>query len=206
MGTQSFFIRARDAGKISDFFQRNYKVEVKAEPVVAELRVHEDCMGVSVPDSRDFPLGELEKHIGCPIRKCIYGALAVIRKDGKILLLEQPAHKPFAGHWYPPGGSPEGEETVRQAAERETLEEFGIVAKAKEILKVIPSDYKSLYSVFIGCEFVSYLGKDIIPQEGEVQKYGWFSVDEALNDIKLMSATKELFLSLSEGYGPTKKD
>jgi len=138
----------------------------------------------------------LEERVKCKVRKEIYGALAVVRKRGKILLLEQPEGKPFAGYWYPPGGSPEESETVRQAAARETKEEFGIIVKPGEILKIVPSDYKSLYSVFIACDFVKYLYGEIRPQPDEVRKFGWFTVEEGLKKIKLMAATKQLFLSL----------
>jgi 8-oxo-dGTP pyrophosphatase MutT (NUDIX family) len=194
---QKYHIRAKDSRKISYFFMNAFGTSVKMEPAMAELGDrHEKCIIFHVDSNIAASSQSLEDRIKCKVRKEIYGALAVVRREGKILLLEQPPGKPFAGYWYPPGGSPEGSETVRQAAERETREEFGIIAKPREILKIVPSDYKSLFSVFIECDFIKYLHGEIRPKPDEVRKFGWFTVEDGLKEINLMSATKQLFLSL----------
>jgi len=196
---QKYHIRAKDSRKISSFFMNAFGASVKMEPAMAELGDrHENCITFHIDDKIAASPQSLEERVGCEVRKEIYGALAVVRKEGKILLLEQPEGKPFAGYWYPPGGSPEGRETVRQAAARETREEFEIIAKPGEILKIVPSDYKSLFSVFIGFEFVKYMHGEIRPKPDEVRRHGWFTVEEGLKRINLMSATKQLFLSLRE--------
>ena len=194
---QKYLIRAKDSRKISSFFMNAFGASVKMEPAMAELKgKHEKCVSFSVPDNIAASSLSLEERAKCNVRKEMYGALAVVKREGKILLLKQPPGKPFAGYWYPPGGSPEGSETVREAATREAEEEFGMIVRPGEVLKIAPSDYKSLYSVFIACEFVRYLHGEIRPQPGEVRKFGWFTVEEGLNDINLMSATKQLFISL----------
>ncbi|OGI39635.1 MAG: DNA mismatch repair protein MutT [Candidatus Muproteobacteria bacterium RBG_16_62_13] len=61
-------------------------------------------------------------------------AAAVIRRtDGRILLAERPAGKPWAGYWEFPGGKIEAGESVLQALTRELHEELGI-----EIDRAVP--------------------------------------------------------------------
>lgn len=194
--TQKYYIKSEEARKITTFF-KNSRVDIKIAPAIAELaHMHAKCMTLYANENIDLAVKGLEEKTGCKARKNIYGALAILRKEEKILLLEQIESKPFAGYWYPPGGSPEKGETVRQAAEREIMEEFGIIAKAGDILQVVPSDYKSLYSVFIDFRFVRYLYGDIKPKIDEVKRFGWFTVKEGLNNIKLMTATRTLFQML----------
>jgi 8-oxo-dGTP diphosphatase len=59
--------------------------------------------------------------------KVVDVAAAVIRRvDGRILLAERPAGKPWAGYWEFPGGKIEAGERVVQALTRELHEELGI--------------------------------------------------------------------------------
>lgn len=50
----------------------------------------------------------------------------VARRDGRVLLAERPAGKPWAGYWEFPGGKIEPGESVRHALTRELHEELGI--------------------------------------------------------------------------------
>lgn len=50
----------------------------------------------------------------------------VQRPDGRVLLAERPANKPWAGYWEFPGGKIETGESVRHALTRELHEELGI--------------------------------------------------------------------------------
>jgi len=59
------------------------------------------------------------------------GVGAVVIRDGRILLVKR-GSSPGKGLWAPPGGLVELGETVREAAEREILEETGITIRAKE--------------------------------------------------------------------------
>ena len=70
----------------------------------------------------------------------IVGVGAVIiagdRPAGRRVLLVRRGAPPLAGQWSLPGGAVELGETLRAAAEREALEETGLVVKAEEILEV----------------------------------------------------------------------
>jgi len=53
-------------------------------------------------------------------------AAVIVRADGRVLLAQRPAGKPYAGYWEFPGGKLEPGETPRRALERELAEELGL--------------------------------------------------------------------------------
>jgi 8-oxo-dGTP diphosphatase len=59
------------------------------------------------------------------------GVGAIVIRNERILLVKR-GSSPGKGLWAPPGGLVELGETVREAAEREILEETGITIRAKE--------------------------------------------------------------------------
>ncbi|MBL8700443.1 MAG: NUDIX hydrolase [Alphaproteobacteria bacterium] len=63
----------------------------------------------------------------------IVGVLAVVQRDGEVLIVQR-GRAPSIGRWGFPGGVQELGETVLQAAERELAEETGIVAEAIEAM------------------------------------------------------------------------
>ena len=66
----------------------------------------------------------------------IVGVGAVIVDDNRVLLARR-ARAPLLGHWSLPGGVVEIGETLRAAAEREALEETGLIVTAGEVLEVL---------------------------------------------------------------------
>ena len=72
-----------------------------------------------------------------PLKKLFpkVAAAAVVIRKGKILLVKR-ANEPSQGMWAVPGGSVQPGETLQAAAERETLEETGLVVTAKEPIHV----------------------------------------------------------------------
>src|SRR5947207_10539295 len=66
----------------------------------------------------------------------IVGVGAVIVDDERVLLARR-GRPPLLGQWSLPGGVVELGETLRAAAEREALEETGLVVEAGEVLEVL---------------------------------------------------------------------
>lgn len=66
----------------------------------------------------------------------IIGVGAVIVVDNRVLLAKR-GKPPLMGQWSLPGGVVELGETLRAAAEREALEETGLIVKAGEVLEVL---------------------------------------------------------------------
>src|SRR6266436_10080429 len=65
----------------------------------------------------------------------LVGVGAIIVDAGRIALVER-GHPPLLGEWSIPGGMLELGETLRQGAEREALEETGLIVRATELLGV----------------------------------------------------------------------
>jgi len=66
----------------------------------------------------------------------IVGVGAVIVDQGRVLLIKR-GSPPLLGEWSLPGGVVELGETLRAAAEREALEETGLLVKAAEVIEVL---------------------------------------------------------------------
>jgi 8-oxo-dGTP diphosphatase len=64
------------------------------------------------------------------------GVLAVVRRAGRVLLVQR-SKPPRPGFWGFPGGEQELGETVFETASRELLEETGIIAVPRDMLTVL---------------------------------------------------------------------
>ncbi len=66
----------------------------------------------------------------------LIGALAVVLREGCLLLIER-GFEPHLGHWSLPGGVIDEGESAGEAAVRETLEETGLVVEVVRELGVV---------------------------------------------------------------------
>jgi 8-oxo-dGTP diphosphatase len=78
-----------------------------------------------------------------PITEVAAGIL--LDEQGRYLLGQRPAGKPYAGYWEVPGGKIEKGESVFQALKRELQEELGIEIESSEELTVLEHDYPHAY-------------------------------------------------------------
>jgi len=76
-----------------------------------------------------------EQHGNSYPAKPLVGVGAIVQKDRKILLVKRGV-EPSLGLWAIPGGTLKLGESMRECAERELLEETGIVAKAEKCVYV----------------------------------------------------------------------
>jgi 8-oxo-dGTP diphosphatase len=81
-------------------------------------------MSSTAPPRRDYP------------DRPIVGVGAVIIHENRVVLVKR-GTPPLQGQWSLPGGVVELGETLRAAAEREALEETGLIVKAGEVLEVL---------------------------------------------------------------------
>lgn len=119
---------------------------------------------------------------------------AVVFKDDKILLVKR-GRAPAKNMWAIPGGKVELGETLKQAAQRELLEETGIRIKAGDPVysfEVIKRDDvgKILFHYFIVDLEAQYLSGDIKPAD-DAKDAAWISEND-LSNINVNPNTREL--------------
>lgn len=101
---------------------------------------------------------------------------AVVR-DGRLLLVRRASRRGH-GNWQVPGGFIEPQETIEEAVVREVAEEAGVAAEVEGVLgvrsRVDPESGNSLYIVLL----LRGLGGDPKPDDHEVDRAGYFRLDE----------------------------
>ncbi len=114
----------------------------------------------------------------------LVGVGAIIVDAGRIALVER-GHPPLLGEWSIPGGLVELGETLRQAAERETLEETGLVVRATELLGVfdrIVADSKDEKLTLYHYVLIDFLCERIsgeLRAAADAADARWFAPEEA---------------------------
>ncbi|HEY6252640.1 MAG TPA: NUDIX hydrolase [Candidatus Angelobacter sp.] len=111
----------------------------------------------------------------------IVGVGAVIVHDNRVVLARR-AHPPLLGQWSLPGGVVELGETLRRGAEREALEETGLLVKAGEVLEVLdrilPGEGGRPQFHYVLVDFLcSHLGGELLAG-GDVAEVAWAREDE----------------------------
>lgn len=138
--------------------------------------------GIPGTDRRSYP------------ERPIVGVGAVIVHDGKVLIVQRGA-EPRKGEWTVPGGVLELGETLRQAAEREVLEETGLKVKAEDVVEVVDSIYpdaqgKTMYHYVLIDFSCRVLGGEL-RAGSDVAQARWITPDE-LDQVPLIGRTAEI--------------
>jgi 8-oxo-dGTP pyrophosphatase MutT (NUDIX family) len=123
-----------------------------------------------------------------------HGVVVIIKKEDRFLLLED-SRELMLGFWGPPHGRCEAtDNSEEEAVIREVFEETNLQVKPIKKLWTTEADTKVKTVSFWKAELV---GGEIKIDSSESSKYGWFTVEEALN-LKLYPGTKK-FLELVKG-------
>lgn len=111
----------------------------------------------------------------------IVGAGAVIVERGRVLLVRR-GSPPLLGEWSLPGGVVELGETLRAAAEREALEETGLIVKAGEALEVldriIPGKEAAPQYHYVLIDFLCSVEGGELRAGGDAADVAWAAEDE----------------------------
>src|SRR5438309_7361814 len=111
----------------------------------------------------------------------IVGVGAVIVDQGRVLLVKH-GSPPLMGEWSLPGGVVELGETLRAAAEREALEETGLIVKAGEVLEVldriIPGKDNAPQYHYVLIDFLCVVQGGELRAGGDAADVAWASESE----------------------------
>jgi 8-oxo-dGTP diphosphatase len=126
-------------------------------------------------------------------------AAVITAADGRFLLAERPAGKPYAGYWEFPGGKVEPGEPPAQALSRELHEELGIVVTRAHPWITRDYDYEH---ADVRLRFYRVLGWTGDPHGREGQRFAWQRAP-ALTVAPMLPANGPIFnaLSLPAVYG-----
>ncbi|ACC71833.1 NUDIX domain-containing protein [Paraburkholderia phymatum] len=105
---------------------------------------------------------------GRPVTEVAVGVL--VRPDGRYLLAQRPAGKPYEGYWEFPGGKLEPGESVEAALARELHEELGIDVQSSHRWHVLEHDYPHAYVRLYFCKVTAWGGE---PHGREGQAFAW---------------------------------
>ncbi|HEX7285430.1 MAG TPA: NUDIX hydrolase [Candidatus Angelobacter sp.] len=124
----------------------------------------------------------------------IVGVGAVIVRGAQVLLVKRGA-PPLEGEWSLPGGVVELGETLRAAAEREALEETGLVVEAGEVLEVfdriIPGAGGRPQYHYVLVDFLCHVTGGELRAGGDAAEVAWAS-EEELKKYKLEKPARDV--------------
>ena len=122
---------------------------------------------------------------------------ALIDVDGRVLIQERPANKPYAGFWEFPGGKVDAGETPQAALKRELQEELGITTTEKAFfpLTFVTEEREDIHIINLvyGCR--NWVG---LPQALEGQPEFAWAIPPRLLDYNLLDKNKDAVPVLCE--------
>jgi 8-oxo-dGTP diphosphatase len=121
----------------------------------------------------------------------LVGVGAIIVDDGRVLLIKR-GKAPLLGEWSIPGGMLELGETLRQGAEREALEETGLVVRATDLLgvfdRIVPDETKRTLYHYVLIDFLCQKISGDVLAAADASDARWFNRAD-LSSLSLPSET-----------------
>jgi ADP-ribose pyrophosphatase len=133
----------------------------------------------------------------------LVGVGAVIVEDGRVLLIKR-GKAPLLGEWSIPGGMLELSETLRQGAEREALEETGLVVRATDLLgvfdRIVPDERQRTLYHYVLIDFLCEKISGDVLAAGDACDARWCT----LADLSNLSIPEETLRVLQMGIAKAK--
>jgi 8-oxo-dGTP diphosphatase len=111
----------------------------------------------------------------------LVGVGALIIENGRAVLIKR-GKAPLLGEWSIPGGMLELGETLREGAEREALEETGLVVRATELLgvfdRVVPDDEGRIVYHYVLIDFLCQRSSGELRAGADAADAKWFTPEE----------------------------
>jgi 8-oxo-dGTP diphosphatase len=124
----------------------------------------------------------------------LVGVGAIIVDGGRVALIKR-GQAPLLGEWSIPGGMLELGETLRQGAEREALEETGLMVRATEMLgvfdRVVLDDDKRCQYHYVLIDFLCERVSGELHAAADASDARWFTSEEA-SSLSLPEDTREV--------------
>jgi 8-oxo-dGTP diphosphatase len=111
----------------------------------------------------------------------LVGVGAIIVDGGRVALVKR-GTAPLMGEWSIPGGMLELGETLRRGAEREALEETGLVVRATELMgvfdRIVPDEAKRTMYHYVLVDFLCERISGEVHASGDASDARWFTWEE----------------------------
>jgi len=111
----------------------------------------------------------------------LIGVGALIVERGRVVLIKR-GKAPLLGEWSIPGGMLELGETLRQGAEREALEETGLVVRATELLgvfdRIVPDAERNILYHYVLIDFLCQPLSGELRAGADAADAQWFTPQE----------------------------
>jgi 8-oxo-dGTP diphosphatase len=127
-------------------------------------------------------------------RHSVSVAAAVIRDDGRTLSIQRRDN----GHWEPPGGVLERDESIQQCLVREVEEETGLVVEPERLTGVYQNMTRDVIALVFRCHIVS--GQPHATDE--TRKIAWHTPEEIATLMDEAYAVRLLDAHRDAAHGP----
>jgi len=111
----------------------------------------------------------------------LIGVGALIVENGRVVVIKR-GNAPLLGEWSIPGGMLELGETLRQGAEREALEETGLVVRATELLgvfdRIVPDEEGNIVYHYVLIDFLCQRLSGELRAGADAADARWFTPEE----------------------------